>query len=73
MESLFYRQIVDCKILIIHNPQGFSGIIYNTGGGSFCKTAYVALMLPPNLPPPIPRVSVKFETTTPGATSPTLY
>ena len=26
--------IVNCKYLIIHSPQGFSGIIYNTGWGT---------------------------------------
>ena len=30
------KQIVNCncKYLIIHSPQGFSGIIYNTGWGT---------------------------------------
>ena len=26
-----------CKYLIIHSPQGFSGIIYNTGWGTFAR------------------------------------
>ena len=29
-----------CEYLITHYPQGFSGIIFNTGWGTFFKTAY---------------------------------
>ena len=29
-----YNKIVNCKYLIIHSPQVFSGIIYNTGWGT---------------------------------------
>ena len=27
----------NCNYLIIHSPQGFSGIIYNTGWGTFAR------------------------------------
>ena len=32
-----------CKYLIIHSPQGFSGIIYNTGLGDFARLLKVQL------------------------------
>ena len=69
-------KMVNCKYLIIHSLQGFSGIIYNTGLGTLpdCSRCSLQVIKEWVRMPPYPYMTVKVRwTTTTGTTCPTLY
>ena len=62
-----------CKYHIIHSPQGFSGIIYNSGWQT-ARLLKVPLTSNEGMSNDALYMSVKVrKTTTPGTTCPTLY